>query len=314
MAGTFIAPWHKLAVAVESTKGTPIDDASCSVLRGIVEVPRLVQEPLESSGDPTSLLKNYEILAGEKYGELTVRVPLKGSGQTGTAVAPRLAPLLRAAGFGETLNDGPPTYALYTPANSSLKAITAKLLSQSGAYRLDLTYAVAERIRIYSERGLLWLEATLRGKINAEALGGSDISYTPEATSQLTMLGAALTTFPGGNIREFELTIENTIAPVPDPTESDGIKGFEVSWPRTIRWRCDPMVESATKLDVGGSTNMEVSFGSEPNKLVIDIDNSDLVSREVIERDNQIVFRLESEACATTDDILGIKFQSASSI
>jgi hypothetical protein len=311
MAGTFIQPWWKIGLAIEASKGTAEPDGDCSIVRAAeVRLPKVISEALESEGDPASTLAVQEILEGRRYGEVGLKVPLKGADADVTA--PRLGPLLSAAGLGgAAYGQGAPSGYKYTWADTSLAACTLKNLAMLGEYRLDLYHCAARRAQIIAPTGgLCFLDVDLVGRFEAETLSGSDISYTEEDSSQLVFKNATLTQAVGEKWRNFELTIENTVAEIPDPTDEHAVGGFEVTHPRRITGSYDPMIEAATKLYAGATLDFELKVGSGSNILIIDADNVQLVDRSLLNRDNQLAFQIAFQCLYdSVGETLSLSFQ-----
>ncbi|MCH8500152.1 MAG: hypothetical protein LAT63_16895 [Marinobacter sp.] len=107
--------------AIESTYGT--DPGLTPVANAILT--RTVQvTPLAGDDIDRPLLRAYygnsQSIAGEKHVELTMEVELAGSGAAGTA--PAWGPLLRACGFGETVDAG--VDVTYNPVTGGEESIS----------------------------------------------------------------------------------------------------------------------------------------------------------------------------------------------
>ncbi len=125
--GGILSNRQVIAAKVETTEGTAIALAGADANNLIMEPKWKAEVPMYKREFLNNSLSAQKMIATTRLGRLTFKCEVKGSGAAGTA--PAFGKLLRACGFGETVNAG--TSVIYAPI-SSLASIPTLTL---GIYR-----------------------------------------------------------------------------------------------------------------------------------------------------------------------------------
>lgn len=168
-------------------------------------------------------ISRFPELRGKTFVDVKFSFPLKGSGTAGTA--PRIGPVLRSCGLGETIVSS--TSVTYAPISSSLESSTIYayldgiLHSIPGVVGdLELNYEAGQMpMGVFTGKGLYAIPTDV-----------VIVSPTFDTTTPVIVKGA---TYSFGSysaiIEKLMLKLGNKIAERPDFNQTEGFKGFAVT-------------------------------------------------------------------------------------
>jgi hypothetical protein len=219
---------QNIGVKTESVEGTAI---------AMVATDFMLVEGLTFKPDVEMLERNFKRatldplsrVAGKKKGEVTFKVPIKGSGAAGTAYVP-FGAILLAGGFSETISAGVSvTYAPISakPTGFSSPAKTCTVCFQVDGMQVRLSGCIANVKPVLKAGNFGMLEVSLKGKYEAPtdvALTAATYLSTVEPIFQSSAFSFdGISTFV---IDTLDIDCGNEVVERPDSLKTDGFGGY----------------------------------------------------------------------------------------
>lgn len=190
----------------------------------LVTDPKARTVPISTFGELAPLI------VGKSYKLSGLKIPLKGSGTAGTP--PRIAPLLRALGFAQTISVGVSVaYALH----STFEGESCTLYFWFGGTKHILTGSVGSGKLSLKAGEIMFLECDFTGLYGGTISDAAFPAPIFEATAKQIWDTALFKVIPAGGsdlglvVSKFDIDLGNEINPRPDANGASGIGRYYIS-------------------------------------------------------------------------------------
>ncbi len=185
------------------------------------DVPEIAAE-MKERNPGNSDLSPYPELRGKTGFTYKLKVPLKGSGTAGTA--PRIAPLLRSAGLGQTIVSS--TSVTYAPISTGWESCAIEGYIDGLLYKLLGCVSDLEMDFTTGEKPLLNVSGKALYTIPTD---GDIVTPTFDTTTPEICKGTVMTFGSYAAILEkLNIKFNNKISERIDMTPSEGVKGYQI--------------------------------------------------------------------------------------
>lgn len=242
-------------------------------------------------------------LEGEKWSEVSFKLPVIGSGTAGTA--PRAGALLKSCGLAETVVSN--TSVTYAPSSDNHGSVTLYIYKDG---RLHIVKGCRGSMKMsFSAGKALMMEYTFMGRYAAPTVASLPATVTYESTIKVppvckasTFSYNSKTTLVVGTL-EFDLANE-TVKRI-SLSDANAIKGFEITG-RAPKVSIDPEGQFETSYDFRGdrlTTQRALSVNATRaagNIVTLSIPQFNITKIEYADRDGIVVEKLDGEASASS--------------
>jgi hypothetical protein len=298
MATTALRKKNQLLLAkIETTYDT--DPTPTAAANSILALDPSIKEGIDPVRRPAQIgsLSRLGSVDGKKMVEVAFKIEIKGSGTAGTA--PRIGPLLRACGFGETIVSN--TSVTYLPVSASFESVTIWFYIDG---RLHKVTGCRGDVKFTTEAGQFAVaEFTLKGRYAA-----STLVALPTPTLETTLPAVAKSaTFQYNSlstlvVKSGLIEMNNEVVERPSLNDANSIAGFEITG-RDPMLTIDPemIIETSYAFRTDAFTNQRdvtwVVGSTAGNILTVDVPKFNPYFPEYTDRDEIMVETIKGE-CA----------------
>lgn len=218
---------------VETTYGVDIVPAATDGLWtiGSPPLPKFVDNTLKDVLGRGSLSKIPDAAPGQRYWEISLKVPLRGAGAAySTTVKPKISPLLRACGFQETVTTTTGSEkVVYAPRSSGFESVSLYYYWDGILYKAlgalgNVNFVCKAGAIAFAEFTFSGLYATPTDVTIVTPSGEPTVAH-PILQSGAFQIGATSYASPFENIN---LNMNNTLTPSTDPSNATGISAINL--------------------------------------------------------------------------------------